>query len=130
MKRKIAALATLMVLLTSCIWLQQQGIKTETIVISYETLATIAFPTVLVYLQEREKNGSLSGDALVNAKKQYAQARQMAIQAGDIMKEGISGKTNNLTLVPALLRQAAIILANLSGGKVSENNLTIPKGGK
>ncbi len=115
--------------ITGCAIWQKQGGKTETIVISYETLATVAFPTVLVYLQQREANGSLAGDSLVNAKKKYAEARRLAIQAGDMLKAGIGGQTPNFALVPSLLRQAAIILADLSGGKVLGNELTIPKGG-
>ena len=127
--KKNMALGMILFFIVSCAWLQQPGNKTETIVVSYETLATVAFPTVLIYLQEREKNGSLSGNSLAQAKTKYAQARQMAIQAGDLLKAGISGQTGNLSLVPSLLRQAAIILADLSGGSLSGNNLTIPKGG-
>ncbi len=125
MKRKLVSVIILMVFLTSCAWFQGAK-KTETIVISYETLATVAFPTVLVYLQQREKNVSLAGDALTNAKKKYAEARRLAIQAGDMLKAGIGGQPANFALVPSLLRQAAIILADLSGGKVSGNELTIP----
>ena len=125
MKRKLVSVVILLAFLTSCAWFQGAK-KMETIVISYETLATVAFPTVLVYLQQREINGSLSGDALVNAKKQYAEARRLAIQAGDMLKAGIGGLPANFALVPSLLRQVAIILADLSGGKVSGNDLTIP----
>jgi len=125
MKRKLVGVSILMLFLASCVLFQGKG-KTETIVISYETLATVAFPTVLVYLQQREKNGSLAGDALVNAKKQYAEARRLTIQAGNMLKAGIGGQAANFALVPSLLRQAAIILADLSGGKVSGNDLTIP----
>ena len=125
MKRKIVSLMVLMVFLTSCAWFQGAK-KMDTIVISYETIATIAFPSVLSYLQQREANGSLSGDPLANAKKQYAEARRLAIQAGDMLKAGIGGQPANFALVPSLLRQAAIILADLSGGKVSGNELTIP----
>ena len=130
MKRKLAVLVILMIFVASCAWLQQPGNKTETIVISYETLATVAFPTILVYLQQREKNGSLAGDSLATAKKRYAEARGYAIQAGDILKAGIGGQTTNLAMVPVLLRQAAIILADLSAGQVSGNNLTLPTGGQ
>jgi len=125
MKRKLAIIFVLMAFLTSCA-LFQGAKKMETIIISYETLATVAFPTVLVYLQQREKNGSLAGPALDNAKKQYAEARRLAIQAGDMLKAGIGGQPANFALVPSLLRQAAIILADLSGGKVQGNELTIP----
>ncbi len=126
MKRKLISIIVLMVFLAGCAWFQSAKGKTETIVISYETLATIAFPTVLVYLQQREKNGSLAGDALINAKRKYAEARRLAIQAGDMLKAGIGGQPANFALVPSLLRQAAIILADLSGGKVSGDDLTIP----
>jgi hypothetical protein len=129
MKRKFAVLSVLMVFLTSCAWFQNPSGKTETIIISYETLATVAFPTVLVYLQEREMKGSLAGESLTQAKKQYAQARQLAIQAGDMLKAGISGQSSSFALVPNLLRQAAVILADLSGGKVAGETLTIPAGG-
>jgi len=128
MKRKLFSIMVLMVFLTSCAWFQGAK-KMDTIVISYETIATIAFPSVLSYLQQREKNGSLAGDSLINAKKQYAEARRLAIQAGDMLKAGIGGQAANFALVPSLLRQAAIILADLSGGQVSGNELTIPKGG-
>lgn len=128
MKRKSLSILVLLLFLASCSWFQGAK-KTETIVISYETLATVAFPTVLAYLQQREKNQSLTGDALIKAKKQYAEARRLAIQAGDMLKAGISGQTANYALVPSLLRQAAIILADLSGGKVSGNELTIPATG-
>ncbi len=126
MKRKLFSVIILMAFLTSCAWMQTAKGKTETIVISYETLATVAFPTVLVYLQQREKNGSLAGTTLINAKKKYADARRMAIQAGDMLKAGIGGQSANFALVPSLLRQTAIILADLSGGTVSGNDLTIP----
>ena len=130
MKRKSLSLLILFLFLASCVWFQGRG-KMETIVISYETLATVAFPTVLAYLQQREKNQSLTGDALANAKKQYAEARRLTIQAGDMLKAGISGQSANYAVVPSLLRQAAVILADLSGGKVSGNELTIPAiGGK
>ncbi len=129
MKRKLISIMLVMMFLSACAWFQNPVGKTETIVISYETLATVAFPTVLAYLQQREKNGSLAGDALAQAKKQYTQARQLAIQAGDMLKAGISGQSTSFALVPSLLRQAAIILANLSGGTVSGNDLTIPAGG-
>ncbi len=126
MKRKLVSVIILMAFLAGCAWFQSAKGKTETIIISYETLATVAFPTVLVYLQQREKNGSLSGDSLTNAKKKYAEARKLAIQAGDMLKAGIGGQSANFALVPSLLRQAAIILADLSGGSVSGNDLTIP----
>ena len=126
MKRK-SALLVLLTFLASCAWLQTPQGKTETIVISYETIATVAFPTVLAYLQQREKNGSLSGDGLKSAKNRYAEARTLAIQAGDVLKKGIAGQTVDVTLVPSLLRQAAVILADLSGGVVAGNSLTIPK---
>lgn len=129
MKRKLISIMVLMIFLSGCAWFQSPTGKTETVIISYETLATVAFPTVLTYLQQREKNGSLAGDSLTQAKKQYAQARQLAIQAGDMLKAGIAGQSSGFALVPALLRQAAVILADLSGGKVSGNELTIPKGG-
>ena len=126
MKRK-SALLVLLTFLASCAWLQTPQGKTETIVISYETIETVAFPTVLAYLQGREKNGSLSGDGLTSAKNRYAEARTLAIQAGDVLKKGIAGQTVDVTLVPSLLRQAAVILADLSGGVVAGNSLTIPK---
>ncbi len=129
MKRRFVSVIILMAFLTSCAFFQSAKGKTETIVISYETLATVAFPTVLAYLQQREANGSLAGDSLINAKKKYAEARKLAIQAGDMLKAGIGGQPANFVLVPSLLRQAAIILADLSGGKVKGNELTIPKGG-
>lgn len=126
MKRKIVGVMVLMVFLVSCAWFQTAKGKTETIVISYETMATVAFPTVFAYLQQREANGLLSGDALVGAKKKYNWARDLTIQAGDLLKAGIGGQPANFALVPSLLRQAARILADLSGGKVSGNELTIP----
>jgi hypothetical protein len=126
MKRKLFGIIVLMAFLTSCAWMLTAKGKTETIVISYETMATVAFPTVLAYLQQREKNGSLSGDALVGAKKKYNWARELTIQAGDKLKAGIDGQAANFALVPSLLRHAAMILADLSGGKVSGNELTIP----
>ncbi len=131
MKKKVSLILVIMMLmLSSCAILGiniSKG-KTETIIISYETLATVAFPTVLAYLQQREANGSLSGPGLINAKKKYAEARKLAIQAGDMLKAGIGGQPANFALVPSLLRQAAIILADLSGGKISGNELTVPKG--
>ncbi len=128
MKKKCSIMFFLMMFLVSCA-LFQGAKKTETIVISYETIATIAFPCVLSYLQQREANGSLAGEALINAKRKYAEARRLAIQAGDMLKAGIGGQPVNFALVPSLLRQAAIILADLSEGKVQGNELTIPKGG-
>lgn len=128
----IGILLTIGVLLASCAsWKTAQG-RTETVVISYESLGMIAFPTVLAYLQEREKNGSLSGDDLIKAKEKYKFARESYIHAGDALITYVKGGTQQaslITQVSALLRQVAVVLADLSAGKVEGQTLTMTKAG-
>jgi len=108
--------------------------RMQTITISYESVGMVAFPTVLAYLQQREINGSLSGDALASAKVAYANARQKYIEAGNLIISYIAGTAptggNPMAQVAVILRQVAVLLADLSGGKVSGNSMTIPQGGK
>jgi hypothetical protein len=138
MKRKSLILfpvvALILGLMVGCAaWQTAQG-RTETIVISYESVGMVAFPTVLAYLQQREINGSLSGDALANAKRSYASARTKYIEVGNLIITYVQGSGqpgNIMSQVSVLLRQIAVILADLSGGSVQGNLLTIPSvGGK
>jgi hypothetical protein len=135
MKRKLLfGILILAFLVTGCAWFQTIQARTETMVISYETIGTIAFPTVLAYLQEREKNGSLAGDSLLKAKATYKTAKQKYLDAGDIMINIVNGtvKPVGISNIALLLREAAIMLADLSakdGGKVDGNMLTVPKTG-
>lgn len=118
-------------LVSGCAWFQTIQARTETMVISYESIGTIAFPTVLAYLQERENNGSLAGDALIKAKSTYAEAKKQYIKAGDAMISIVQGTGTPLTpaAISGLLRQVAIMLADLSAGNVSGNTLTVGKSG-
>lgn len=131
MKKRFAVLPILFCFaLTACAGLQTVQSRTETIVISYESIATIGFPTVLAYLRQREANGSLAGQELADAKAKYALARQTFIQAGDVLKQYIQGQDPNLLAsFPLLLRQVATMLADLGGGSVQGNNLTVPAAG-
>ena len=136
MKRKILLWSFVLAafICVSCAgWDTIQG-RTETMVISYEAVGTVGFPTVLAYLQQREKNGSLSGDALLNAKAIYKKAREKYIQAGDIMIGVVNGTSTPVTpaTIAVLLREVAIMLADLSasdGGKVEGNKLIVPRAG-
>jgi hypothetical protein len=131
-KFKFAWVPVLLVMfLAGCAALQTAQGRTETMVISYESIGTIAFPVVLGYLQEREKNGSLSGDSLVRAKALYKQAKDTYIHAGDLMILFVQGNGGSITPanIASLLRQVAIALADLSGGKVAGNTLTVGKAG-
>ena len=134
MKRKLLVGVLLMTFLVGCAYFQTAKARTETITISYETVGMIAFPTVLAYLQQRELNGSLTGQALANAKVAYANAKAKYVQAGDMIIQYIQGPQpggNVMSQVAIMLRQVAILLADLSGGKVVGNQLTIPViGGK
>lgn len=119
------------VFLAGCAGMQTIQGRTETMVISYESIGTIAFPTVLAYLQEREKNGTLAGDQLVRSKEVYKKAKESYILAGDSMIKVVEGTGGAITpaTIASLLRQVAIALADLSGGKVSGNTLTVGKAG-
>lgn len=134
MKRKLLVGVLLLTFLVGCAYLQTTKQKYEAITISYESVGMIAFPTVLAYLQQRELNGSLSGDALVNAKAAYANARTKYIEAGNMIIGFIQApqvNPNVMSSVALMLRQVAIILADLSGGTVQNNVMTIPViGGK
>ena len=124
-------IATVLVGCVGCAsWQTIQG-RTETMVISYESIGLIAFPTVLAYCQEREKNGTLAGDALVRSKAVYAEAKKSYVLAGDSMIAIVQGTGGGVTpaTIAALLRQVAIALANLSGGKVEGTTLTVGKAG-
>lgn len=127
-KRKWLCLLVLVAFaIGGCTWLQTTK-KMEVITIGYESLATVGFPTVLAYLQQRELNGSLIGEELAKAKSIYAQARSKFIQAGDVLQGSILNPSPaNLATYQAILREVAILLANLSGGKVEGNQLIVPK---
>ena len=90
--------------------------KTEVAVVTYESTA-VALKTAYVYLSEREKNGSLSGEPLARAKADYNLARNKFIQAGDMLKKAIeSPLAFNQALYQSLLEQAAVAAAQLSKG--------------
>jgi hypothetical protein len=132
MKRKLLFGILIMAFLaTGCAWFQTIQARTETMVISYESIGTIAFPTVLAYLQERERNGSLAGNALVKTKAAYAEAKAQYIKAGDAMISIVQGSGTPITpaAIAGLLRQVAVMLADLSAGNVSGNTLTVGKAG-
>jgi hypothetical protein len=127
------AVALILGLIVGCAaWQTAQG-RMETITISFESVGMIAFPTVLAYLQQRELNGSLSGPALEQAKVAYGNARAKYIEAGNFLIEYLNGPPvpagNYMAQVSVLLRQVAVILADLSGGKVEGQSLTLPKAG-
>jgi hypothetical protein len=130
MKRKLVALTLVLAFLSACAYFQTVKARTETMVISYETVGMVAFPTVLAYLQEKEKNGSLSGDALVKAKASYKTAKSIYVKAGNGMIQIIDGKPGVSTAdIAVLLRQVAVLLADLGDGKVEGNSLTLTKPG-
>ncbi len=130
MKRKLILGFIFIFMLSACGGTQTIQNRTETMVISYETIGTLAFPTVRAYIQQREANGSLVGDKLVLAKAQYNQAVDKFVEAGDLVKNYISfPKTTPIANLPLLLRSVAILLADLSGGSVQGNTLTVPVAG-
>ena len=136
MKKKVGlwllsavAIACIVYGLTSC---SGMGVKQETayetITISYESVAMMAFPSVKVYIDRREQNGSLVGEPLAKAKANYMAAVALFKKAGNLYVDYISGTPGtDFKLFPMMLRQVAIMLADLSGGSVQANTLTIPK---
>jgi len=131
MRKAFIGSLALIWLLVSCAGMQTIQGRTETMVISYESIGTIGFPSVLAYLQQREKNGSLIGDALIKAKADYGLARSKFIKAGDATISIVQGTGTPVTpsTIALLLREVAIILADLSapaGGQVKGNTLTVP----
>src|SRR5512139_3021202 len=87
------------------------GSKTEVGVVTYESVGT-ALRTAYIYLSEREKNGTLTGDALVKAKNDYRIARAKYLQAGEMMKTAIERPMDfNQASYQALLEEAARIAA-------------------
>jgi len=119
----LVALAFVAIGLQSCTNSAGKVDVAETIITGYETVTTLGYPTVLVYLKEREKNGSLAADQLAKYKAQYVKARGYGLDAGDVLKAWMSNsQPSALINFPILLRQAAILLADLSGGKVEEKN--------
>ncbi len=131
MKRVYLAITLILIVaLGACAGTQTIQNRTETIVISYESIGTLAFPTVRAYIEQREANKSLSGDALVSAKKTYNDAVDKFDQAGNLIKSYVSApKTTPIAQLPVLLRSVAVLLANLSGGSVQGNTLIIPSTG-
>jgi hypothetical protein len=134
MRRSLKFIGVALILaafLAGCAGWQTAKGRTETMVISYESIGLIAFPTVLAYVQEREKNGTLAGDALIRSKAVYAQAKKSYIMAGDQMISTVQGTGGGIppATIAALLRQVAIALADLSGGKVEGQTLTVGKAG-
>lgn len=131
--KKLAVGVIVLAFLVGCSYFDTIKERTETMVISYETIGTIAFPTVLAYLQAREQNGSLAGADLTKAKSIYASAKEKYLRVGDAMIKIVEGQPTpmNQAMIAVLLRETAVLLANLSGGKVEGNTLTVPKvGGK
>lgn len=119
----------LILVIAGCGLFQTVKDRVNTVLIGYESVATIAFPTVEAYLERREANGTLSGDNLVKSKATYAQARTQFLGVGDTMSAYIDGKlpASALANIPVILRQVSIFLADLSGGKVEGNKVSIPK---
>ena len=114
LKRKVLFLMMGVILLAGC---AQFGTKTEVVVVTYESAAAIMQSTY-VYLSEREKNGSLKGDALAKAKADYSLARAKFIQAGDLLKRNIEApSSSNVQAYQELLNEVARIAASLQGGK-------------
>jgi hypothetical protein len=112
------AMVMAVMFLVSCGATQTPEAATETMVVGYESTAMVVFPTVVVYCQTREKNGSLTGEQLVQFKASYKTAADMFVKAGDTAKGYIDGTfpPSALSLLPTVMQQIAIILANLSGG--------------
>ena len=136
MKRRLLAVVIItafVVSFTSCAGWQTPQMRMETITISYESVGMVAFPAVLAYLKQREINGSLAGDALAKAKESYREAKAIYIRAGDLLIVFVGGDGQApqplMAQVAILLQEVAKILADLSGGKVDGNKLTVPMAG-
>ncbi len=127
MRQKLTLGILIIFMLAACAGWQTIQARTETMVISYETIGTLAFPTVRAYIAQREENGTLKGPTLLDAKKKYNEAVDKFIQAGNVMKSFITtpkgAPTPNL---PFLLRSAALLLADITGGNVQGQTLTLP----
>ncbi len=132
--RKIIISTLCLLLMVGCAWLKSLTPKdrVETMVVSFETIATTAFPMAKIYIQEREVNGSLKGNELLQAKKNYNLAADKFIQVVMEAQKYIKGSpsTTMASLAPMLM-EVAKLLANAAGGRVDPvvNTLTLPKGG-
>jgi hypothetical protein len=115
------AMVMAVMFLVSCGATQTPEAAAETVVTGYEMIPSTLFASTVIYCQTREKNGTLSGDALVKAKGAYAMAAETFIKAGDPLSGYIDGSfpPSALSLLPTLLNQLAVILANLSGGPLT-----------
>jgi hypothetical protein len=112
------AMVMVVMFMVSCGATQTPEAATETVVTGYESVAMVVFPTVVIYCQTREKNGTLTGDQLIQFKASYKTASDMFVKVGDTAKGYIDGTfpPSALALLPTVMQQIAIILANLSGG--------------
>ncbi len=133
MKRKFVLGLTLVFMLTSCAWFQSQTIqtRTETMVVSFETIAFVAFPMAKAFIVEKGDNGQWTGDKLRNAKKTYNLAVDKFSLIIDASSGVIAGTASPLTNLPAILIEVSKLLADATGGTVDTKarTLTLPKTG-
>ena len=118
MKKVLLSLLVVAFALTGCHNLAGDISPTETYINSYEIAGAVA-PLAKVYLARLEETGVLTGDKLVKFKANYATARNMMLQAGDVLGKYIDSPTGSLIAnYPVLMQQFVIILADLTGGMV------------
>ena len=124
---KIFGIVILTMLVVSCAGLQTAQQKMETMVISYENIGMLAFPFAKAYIDQREANGSLSGEALIDVQRKYNAAVDKFDLAIDISNKIVLGEP-----IPpgqslqAVLIEIAKMLADLTGGQATQKTLTMP----
>jgi hypothetical protein len=120
-----------MFLVASCAGFQTIQQRTEVMVISFETVGTLAFPTAKAFITQKIANGSWDAPTALKAKQTYNLAAVKFGQVVDAVKASVSGTASPLTNLPALLTEIAKLLADATGGAVnaSANTLTLPKVG-
>jgi hypothetical protein len=132
MKKKTVVLSILLCFaLTACAGTQTIQTQTETMVVTVETIGTLAFPMAKAFILQKEANGSWDATTAAQAKKYYNRAADDFIKVIDAVKASISGKSTPLTNLPVLLTGIAQLLANATGGTIDRNanTLTLPKAG-
>lgn len=130
MKRAFAV-PILFLFLLACAGMQTVQQRTEIMVISFETVGTLAFPTAKAFILQKEVNASWDAAMVNKAKKTYNLAADKFAQVVDAVKGSVAGTATPLTNLPFLLTEIAKLLADATGGSVNTtaNTLTLPRAG-
>ena len=122
-KKALLLFIGLAILIGGCHNLAGNISPAETYVSSYEIVGAV-YPLAKVYLGRLEENGSLTGDKLTSFKAKYGSAKTVLVQGGNLINTYIDNPSPVVaTNYPALLRQAMIMLADLTGPYVTKKGI-------